>query len=113
VQAASAEKKRPADAVWNLVHEPLQHAGRQDCFRRPVKVSAAIAAYVPVSHYSRSGLELRITNSAGQNLFITTSKERDIEYAPSMPVTSFIQNGFSAGSAEQIGIPNDLQNWQA
>jgi hypothetical protein len=39
--------KNPALAVCNHACELSQHAGRQDCFRRPVKVSAAIPACVP------------------------------------------------------------------
>lgn len=39
--------KNPALAVCNHTFELLEHAGRLDCFRRPVKVSATIAACVP------------------------------------------------------------------
>ena len=39
--------KNPALVVCHRVCELLQHAGRLDCFRRPVKVSATIAACVP------------------------------------------------------------------
>jgi hypothetical protein len=44
---APGMKKNPALVVCNHAIESLQHAGRLDCFRRPVKVSATIAAFVP------------------------------------------------------------------
>jgi len=44
---AGMEQKNPALVVCHRAIEPLQHAGRLDGFRRPVKVSAAIPAYVP------------------------------------------------------------------
>jgi hypothetical protein len=47
VAATPRHKKNPALVVCHHAIEPLQHAGRLDCFRRPVKVSATIAVFVP------------------------------------------------------------------
>jgi len=70
--AVAGQNKNPALVVCHYAIEPLQHAGRLDGFRRPVKVSAAIAAFVPYRLIPIQGLSSQ--SRTGQGKFAAVSQ---------------------------------------